>query len=104
MAISTSMTAIEYGLSVVVALLITAPLLLTDALTRHSVLQSARSSASSPRYYLCSYLGVSRGCELPRTPLGRSSLCPIDPSRRACSRRGHNTGRYYQCLMYVRHT
>jgi hypothetical protein len=42
--------------------------------------------------------------ELLRTPLRRSSRSPIAQVRRACLRRGHNTGRYYQCLMYAGHT
>src|SRR5215212_8945084 len=74
MTISVSTSAIEYGLVVVVALLITAPLLLTDALTRHSVLQSARSSTSPPRYYLCGYMDVTRCCEVLRTPLPRTRM------------------------------
>src|SRR5215217_5935062 len=43
-------------------------------ITRHSVLQSARSSTSPPRYYLCGYMDVTRCCELLRTPLPRTRM------------------------------
>jgi hypothetical protein len=32
----------------------------------------------------------------------RSSVCLITPVPRALPVRGHNTNRYYQCLMYTR--
>jgi hypothetical protein len=50
-------------------------------------------------------LGAASGTvlsfELPRTPLRRSSLCPITPVLRAYPRSGPYTNRYYLGLMYA---